>query len=82
MTRMFFVDKLRIMIPGKIIAKNNYKILNYGVGNYGIDQSILKYSKTNLDKKCKIYNLKASCQKLYGNLHGFKENHIKSKIHY
>ena len=51
---MFFVDKLRIMIPGKkLLQKNNYKILNYGVGNYGIDQSILKYSKTNLDKNIK-----------------------------
>ena len=67
-----------------IAKKNNYKILNYGVGNYGIDQSILKYSKTNLDKNVKyiiqgfvpetICRVQSQWKHFleFGNLHGFK----------
>ena len=67
-----------------ITKKNNYKILNYGVGNYGFDQSILKYSKTNLDKNVKyviqgfvpetICRVQSQWKHFleFGNLHGFK----------
>ena len=34
--------------------KDRINVLNYGVGNYGLDQSLLKYEKTYLRKKTKI----------------------------
>ena len=30
------------------------QVRNYGVGNYGIDQALLKFDKTKINKKCKI----------------------------
>ena len=30
------------------------EVRNYGVGNYGIDQALIKFDKTNINKKCKI----------------------------
>lgn len=59
-------------------------IANYGVGNYGLDQSFLKYKKTLINKSVKIIIFGfvpeticriQSCWKYYlefGNLHGFK----------
>jgi hypothetical protein len=59
-------------------------IANYGVGNYGLDQSFLKYKKTTINKSTKIIIFGfvpeticriQSCWKYYlefGNLHGFK----------
>ena len=59
-------------------------IANYGVGNYGLDQSFLKYKKTLINKPAKIIIFGfvpeticriQSCWKYYlefGNLHGFK----------
>ncbi len=38
----------------QISKKNNFNVLNYGVGNYGLDQAILKYENTNLSKETKI----------------------------
>ena len=76
-----------------IAKKNNYKILNYGVGNYGIDQSILKYSKTNLDKNVKyiiqgfvpetICRVQSQWKHFleFGNLHGFKPKFYLSENH-
>ena len=59
-------------------------ISNYGVGNYGLDQSFLKYKKTKIHKETKIVIFGfvpeticriQSCWKYYlefGNIHGFK----------
>lgn len=35
------------------IKKKNIKVINYGVGNYGLDQAILKYKKTHLERSIK-----------------------------
>ena len=68
----------------EIAKNNNYKINNYGVGNYGFDQSILKYSKTKLEKNVKyviqgfvpetINRIQSQWKHFleFGNLHGFK----------
>jgi hypothetical protein len=67
------------------ISKNEkYCILNFGVGNYGLDQSVLKYSKTKLKKQTKfiiqgfvpetINRIQSQWKHFieFGNLHGFK----------
>lgn len=69
----------------EILSKQKAQfIANYGVGNYGLDQSFLKYKKTKINKSTKIIVFGfvpeticriQSCWKYYlefGNLHGFK----------
>ena len=55
---LLFVDMLMMKRPGNSICEKKYKsnVLNFGVGNYGIDQAFLKYLK----KKKKL-----DLQKLY-----------------
>jgi len=67
-----------------ISKSEKYNILNYGVGNYGLDQAILKYSKTKLKKQTKfviqgfvpetINRIQSQWKHFieFGNLHGFK----------
>lgn len=67
-----------------LTKKRGEFIANYGVGNYGLDQSFLKYKKTLINKSTKIIIFGfvpeticriQSCWKYYlefGNLHGFK----------
>ncbi len=62
----------------------NFNILNYGVGNYGIDQSILRYRDEKLDNKIKfvlmgfvpetICRIQSQWKHYleFGNIHGFK----------
>ena len=38
----------------QIPKKNNFNVLNYGVGNYGLDQAILKYESSKIPKSIKI----------------------------
>ncbi len=40
--------------PECLSRKDGISVLNYGVGNYGLDQSLLKYEKTHLKKNTKI----------------------------
>ena len=68
----------------QISKKNNFNVLNYGVGNYGLDQAILKYEKTILPKNVKIVIMgfvpetitRIQCNwkhyTEFGNIHGFK----------
>ena len=67
-----------------ISKREKYCILNYGVGNYGLDQAVLKYSKTRLKKQTKfviqgfvpetINRIQSQWKHFieFGNLHGFK----------
>mgnify|MGYP001411470832 CR=1 FL=1 len=67
------------------ISKNkNFNILNYGVGNYALDQALIRYKNTKLDKKTKFVILgfvpETICRVQsywkhfleFGNIHGFK----------
>ncbi len=76
----------------EIISKNNkFRISNYGVGNFGFDQSILKYKRTALDKNTKfviqgfvpetISRIQSIWKHFleFGNIHGFKPMFILSK---
>lgn len=67
------------------ITKNkNYNILNYGIGNYGTDQAILRYKFTKFPKETKIILLGIVPEHIcriqsewkhffeFGNIHGFK----------
>jgi len=69
----------------ELISKNkNEFVSNYGVGNYGLDQSYLKFKKTKINKNSKIIIFSfvpeticriQSAWKNYlefGNIHGFK----------
>lgn len=75
-----------------IASKYKYSILNYGLGNYGIDQAILKYKKTKLNKSTKFVILGMVPENIcriqsewkhfneFGNIHGFKPKFfIKNK---
>jgi len=67
-----------------ISSKYKFSISNYGLGNYGIDQAILKYKKTNLNKTTKFVILGMVPENIcriqsewkhfneFGNIHGFK----------
>ena len=76
----------------EIISKNNkFRISNYGVGNFGFDQSILKYKRTALDRNTKfviqgfvpetISRIQCTWKHFleFGNIHGFKPMFILSK---
>ena len=76
----------------EVISKNNkFRISNYGVGNFGFDQSILKYKRTILDKNTKfviqgfvpetISRIQSVWKHFleFGNIHGFKPMFILSK---
>ncbi len=76
----------------EIISKNNkFRISNYGVGNFGFDQSILKYKRTALDRNTKfviqgfvpetISRIQSTWKHFleFGNIHGFKPIFILSK---
>ena len=67
------------------IAKNsNFNILNYGVGNYGFDQSLIKFKNTKLNKEIKYIILGFVPETIcriqshwkhyleFGNIHAFK----------
>ena len=68
----------------QISKKNNFNVLNYGVGNYGLDQAILKYENINLSKETKIVimgfvpetitRIQSSWKHYteFGNINGFK----------
>ncbi len=67
-----------------ISSKHKFSITNYGLGNYGIDQAILKYKKIKLDKTTKYVILGMVPENIcriqseykhfneFGNIHGFK----------
>ena len=43
---LLFADTLMIKIHGSFISqKYKFNVLNFGVGNYGLDQAFLKYLK-------------------------------------
>ncbi len=78
------------------ITKNkNYNILNYGIGNYGTDQAILRYKYTKFSKETKIILLGIVPEHIcriqsewkhffeFGNIHGFKPKFYlkKNKIY-
>ena len=62
----------------------NFNILNFGIGNYGTDQAILRYKNTKLSKKTKniilgivpehICRIQSEWKHFFefGNIHGFK----------
>jgi hypothetical protein len=68
----------------QISKKNNFNVLNFGVGNYGLDQAILKYKNINLSKETKIVimgfvpetitRIQSSWKHYteFGNINGFK----------
>ena len=68
----------------QISKKNNFNVLNYGVGNYGFDQAIIKYKNINLAKDTKIVimgfvpetitRIQSSWKHYteFGNINGFK----------
>ena len=68
----------------QISKKNNFNVLNYGVGNYGFDQAIIKYENTILPKDTKIViigfvpetitRIQSSWKHYteFGNINGFK----------
>ena len=68
----------------QISKKNNFNVLNFGVGNYGLDQAILKYKNINLSKETKIVIMGFVSETItrvqtswkhyteFGNINGFK----------
>jgi hypothetical protein len=64
--------------------EKNFYLLNYGVGNYGADQALIRYQKTPLKKSTKIIILGIVPEHIcriqsewkhyleFGNIHGFK----------
>jgi asparagine synthase (glutamine-hydrolysing) len=86
-SRTPFADDINLIeyafqLPSSYKIKNF--VSNYGVGNYGLDQSFLKYKVTKIKKETKIVIFGfvpeticriQSCWKYYlefGNIHGFK----------
>ena len=76
----------------QISKKNNYNIVNYGVANYGLDQAILKYQNTKLNKKTKFVIMGFVPETIvriqtrwkhyveFGNINGFKPRYyLKGK---
>ncbi len=74
------------------MSKNkSYNILNYGVGNYGLDQGLLRYKNTKLNKNIKfviigfvpetICRIQSEWKHFieFGNIHGFKPKFILNK---
>ena len=68
----------------QLSSNKKFNILNYGVGNYGLDQSILRYKDEKLDNKVKfilmgfvpetICRIQSQWKHYleFGNIHGFK----------
>ena len=68
----------------QISKKNNFNILNYGVGNYGTDQALLYYQSKKFNKQTKLAILGIVPEHIsriqsewkhfseFGNIHGFK----------
>ena len=74
------------------MSKNkSYNVLNYGVGNYGFDQGLLRYKNTKLNKNIKfviigfvpetICRIQSEWKHFieFGNIHGFKPKFTLNK---
>ncbi len=75
----------------QISNKKKFYLLNYGIGNYGTDQAVIRYQKTKFKKTTKIVILGIVPEHIcriqsewkhyfeFGNIHGFKPKFFLNK---